>query len=222
VFTRLPARRAYYPGAEERYHGFRQHYPNARALGPAGPNVVPWTVIPNVPADAGEYALTREAFCGVLAELSLDVSDAEGFLREAVAFANEHIWGSLSCVMLVDGATQRRHHAAVERAIAGLRYGGIGVNVWTGANFALGVPTWGAYPGNTLENIRSGRGVVHNTMLFDHPEKSVVRAPFRMWPTPVWFADHQNLLQLGRLASRFEAAPSWLKLSAVALAGMKG
>jgi hypothetical protein len=222
VFMRLPARRAYYPGAEERYHGFRQQYPNARVLGPSGPNVVPWTVIPNVPADAGEYALTREAFCGVLAEVSLDVSDAESFLAEAVAFANEHIWGSLSCVLLVDGHTRRRHRAAVERAIADLRYGGIGVNVWTGANFALGVPTWGAYPGNTLENIRSGRGVVHNTMLFDHAEKSVVRGPFRMWPTPVWFADHRNLLQLGRLASRFEAAPSWLKLPAVALAGMKG
>jgi hypothetical protein len=222
VFTRLPARRAYYPGAEERYHHFRQQYPNARALGPSGPNVVPWTVIPNVPADAGEYALTREAFCGVLAEVSLDVSAAEAFLAEAVAFANEHVWGSLSCVMLVDGATRRRHRAAVEQAIASLRYGGIGVNVWTGANFALGVATWGAYPGNALENIRSGRGVVHNTMLFDHPEKSVVRGPFRMWPTPVWFADHQNLLQLGRLASRFEAEPSWLKLPAVALAGMKG
>jgi hypothetical protein len=179
-------------------------------------------VIPNVPADAGEYALTREAFCGVLAEVSLDVSDAEAFLAEAVAFANEHVWGSLSCVMLVDGATRRRHRAAVEQAIASLRYGGIGVNVWTGANFALGVATWGAYPGNALENIRSGRGVVHNTMLFDHPEKSVVRGPFRMWPTPVWFVDHRNLLQLGRLASRFEAAPSWLSLPAVALAGMKG
>jgi hypothetical protein len=59
-------------------------------------------------------------------------------------------------------------------------------------------------------------------MLFDHPQKSIVRGPFRLWPTPVWFADHRNLRELGRLATQFEAAPSWLKLPGVALAGMKG
>jgi acyl-CoA reductase-like NAD-dependent aldehyde dehydrogenase len=222
VFMRLPGRVAYYPGAEERYRGFRHAYPNARVLGPAGPNVVPWTILPNVPPNAGEYALTREAFCGVLAEVHLDVSDPARFLREAVDFANEHIWGNLSCMLLVDGPTRRRHRAELEQALADLRYGGIGVNVWAGANYALGVASWGAYPGNPLENIRSGRGVVHNTLLFDHPQKSIVRGPFRLWPTPVWFADHRNLAELGRLATYFEAAPSWLTLPAVALAGMKG
>jgi hypothetical protein len=222
VFSKLPARKAYYPGAQERYQGFRDHYPNARAFGSTGPGVVPWTVIPNVPANAGEYALTHEAFCGVLAEVSLDVTTPDDFLREATRFANDDIWGSLSAMVLVDGATRRRHRAALERALADLRYGGIGVNVWAGANFALGVASWGAYPGNPLENIRSGRGVVHNTMLFDYPQKSIVRGPFRLWPTPVWFADHRNLTRLGRLATRFESAPSWLRLPGVAIAGMKG
>lgn len=222
VFTQLPARRAYYPGAEERYHAFRQQYPQARALGPSGPHVVPWTVIPNVPANAGEYALTREAFCGVLAEVCLDVATPEDFLREAVPFVNEHVWGTLSCMMLVDGATQRGSRAAVDAAIAGLKYGGIAINVWAGANFALGVASWGAYPGNTLDRVRSGIGVVHNTMLFDHPQKSVVWGPFRLWPTPVWFADHKNLVDLGRRATFFEADPTWLGLPAVAWAGLKG
>jgi acyl-CoA reductase-like NAD-dependent aldehyde dehydrogenase len=222
VFMRLPARRAYYPGAEERYRAFRQQYPQARAIGQSGPHVVPWTIIPNVPANAGEYALTREAFCGVLAEVSLDVAEPEAFLREAVAFANHHVWGSLSCMVIADGGTQRRHRAAFEQAIADLRYGGVAVNVWAGANFALGVASWGAYPGNRLENVGSGIGVVHNTMLFDHPQKSVVRGPFRLWPTPVWFADHQNLADLGRRATSFEANPTWLGLPAVALSGMRG
>ncbi|MCU0255646.1 MAG: aldehyde dehydrogenase family protein [Vicinamibacterales bacterium] len=222
VFARLPARRAYYPGAEDRYRAFREHYPNARALGPSGPHVVPWTVIPNVPANAGEFALTREAFCGVLAEVSLDVSTADDFLREAVTFVNEHVWGTLSCVVIADGATQRRSRAAFDTAIADLRYGGIGINVWAGANFALGVASWGAFPGNTLDRVGSGIGVVHNTMLFDHPQKSIVRGPFRLWPTPVWFADHRNLADLGRRATFFEADPTWLGLPAVAWAGMKG
>jgi hypothetical protein len=222
VFARLPARRAYYPGAEERYQRFREHYPNARVLGPTGPHVVPWTVLPNVPPNAGEYALTREAFCAVLAETSLDVDDAETFLREAVAFVNEHVWGTLSCVVIADGRTQRRHRAQFEQALADLRYGDIGVNVWTGANYALGVATWGAFPGNTLDNVRSGIGVVHNTKLFDYPEKSICRGPFRLWPTPVWFADHRNLAELGRRATWFESNPTWASLPSVAWAGMKG
>jgi hypothetical protein len=222
VLARLPARRAYYPGAEERYRRFREQYPTARAFGPAGPHVVPWTVIPNVPPNAGEFALTREAFCGVLAEVSLDVSDARSFLSEAVSFANEHVWGTLSCVMLIDFATRRRHRAELDRALATLRYGGIGVNVWTGVNFALGEPSWGAYPGNTIENIRSGLGVVHNTMLYDFPEKSIVYGPFRLFPTPVWFSDHRTLGELGRLATLFEAAPTWAKLPRIALTGMRG
>lgn len=221
TFAALPPRRAYYPGAEERYRAFRDRYPNARAFGAGGADVVPWTVIPNVPPNAGEYALTREAFCGVLAEVSLDVSDPVAFLREAVPFVNEHVWGNLSAVLLVDGRTRRRHVGEVEAALATLRYGGVGLNVWTGANFALGVATWGAYPGNTLANVRSGIGVVHNTLLFDHPQKSIVRGRFRMWPKPVWFADHRTLHVVGRLATFFEAGPSIAKLPPLVWAALR-
>jgi acyl-CoA reductase-like NAD-dependent aldehyde dehydrogenase len=222
AFARLPGRRAYYPGAEERYKAFREVYPNARAFGQASPNVVPWTIIPNVPPDAGEFALTREAFCGVLAEVSLDVSDAQTFLREAVTFANEHVWGTLSCMMIVDYRTRTRYRAEFEAALEGLRYGGIGVNVWAGANFALGEPSWGAFPGNTLDNVGSGIGVVHNAMLYDFPQKSIVYGPFRLFPTPVWFADHKTLHTLGRLATMFEADPTWSKLPNIALTGIRG
>ena len=52
------------------------------------------------------------------------------------------------------------------------------VSLRPGAIYGLVSPTWGAYPGHTPEDIQSGSGVVHNTWLFDHPEKSVVRAPF--------------------------------------------
>ena len=40
------------------------------------------------------------------------------------------------------------------------------------------------FPGHTLEDIQSGRGVVHNAFLFDHPQKSVVYLPLRIKPTP--------------------------------------
>jgi hypothetical protein len=222
VLVSLPPRRAYYPGALQRHQAFVDRYPQARVIGQRGEDVVPWTLIPNVPAEPGEYALTTEAFCGVIAETTLEASDAPTFLAQAVPFANDVVWGTLSCVVIANGATQRAHRQEFEDALGALRFGGIAVNAWTGVNFGIGSATWGAYPGNRLDAIGSGIGVVHNTHLFDHPQKSVVRAPFVMYPWPIWFADHGNLHELGRRAVTFEAAPSLASLPALALAGLKG
>ncbi len=215
-------RKAYYPGAQDRYQAFLDRYPQARPLGERADDVVPWTLIPDVPDEEGEYALTNEAFCGVLAVVEIEGSDAPSYLANAVPFANDRCWGSLSCMMLVHPETRKQHGAAVERAIADLRYGGIGINVWSGVVYGLVVTTWGAFPGHPLEDIQSGRGVVHNTYLFDHPQKSVIEAPFVIKPTPAWFPTHKNLAQLGERMTAFEANPRWRALPGVAIAGFRG
>lgn len=218
----VPARKAYYPGAEARYRGFIDHYAQAKVVGAVGEGVVPWTIIPDVSTDAGEYALTTEAFCGVIAEATLDESDPRRFLERAVDFANDRCWGTLSTCVLVHPSTAETYEVELDRAIANLRYGGIGVNCWPGLIYALGVTSWGAFPGHDRKDIQSGTGVVHNTMLFDHPQKSVVRAPFRMRPKPPYFADNKNTAEIGRKLVRYEAAPSWGKLIEVAMAAMRG
>ena len=53
-------------------------------------------------------------------------------------------------------------------------------------------------------------------------QKSIVRAPFKLWPKPVWFADHSNLHVLGRRMTHFEAHPNAMNLLRVALAGARG
>ncbi len=225
-----PPRKAYYPGARDRYARFLAEYPRAEVVGATPPDaadeVVPWTVIPDV-GPSEDYALRNEAFCGVVAEVQLDVPGPGGasvpdFLDRAVKLANESCWGTLSCTILVHPATEEAHEAELTRAIDALRYGAIGVNVWPGVIYGLVAPTWGAYPGHTPEDIQSGTGVVHNTWLFDHPEKSVVSAPFRIRPTPAWFSDNKNLRELGRRLVNFEAAPSWGHFAKVALAALKG
>ncbi|HEU4407163.1 MAG TPA: aldehyde dehydrogenase family protein [Polyangiaceae bacterium] len=215
-------RKAYYPGAESRYQAFLDRYPRAKVLGARGEGIVPWTLLPGVPPKKGEYALTNEAFCGVLAETSLNTGNARDFLAEAVPFANESCWGTLSCTLLVDGKTSTQYAAELDRAVAGLRYGGIGVNAWPGAIYGLVSPTWGAYPGHPPEDIQSGAGVVHNAFLLDRPQKSVLYAPFRINPKPAWFADHKNLAALGERLFAFETSPSWGRFASVAAAGLKG
>lgn len=218
----VPVRKAYYPGAQQRYDGFLEHYPQAKPLAERTEEVVPWTIIPDVPADGSEYALNTEAFCGVIAQVEIDAKDADSFLEKAVPFANDEVWGTLSCMVLIHPKTQAQHQAAFETAIADLRYGGIGVNAWAAVLYGLVVTTWGAFPGHPLDDIRSGRGVVHNTYLFDNPEKSVVYAPFMIKPTPAWFAQHKNLKALGKKLVVMEGSPSLLKLPGVLAAALKG
>ncbi len=218
----IPARPAYYPGAQDRYQAFLDNYPQSEPLGTRTSEIVPWTLIPNVPPVAGEYALTEEAFCGVLAEVAIEAENAADFLTKAVEFANDRVWGTLSCTLLIDTQTQKKYQQELDTAIATLKYGAIGVNIWSGMLFYFGSTTWGAYPGNTLLDIGSGMGFVHNSYLFDRPQKSVAYAPFRIFPTPAWFATHQNLLAMARQLLKFEADPSWQNLPGLVLAALRG
>lgn len=223
--ARAPARKAYYPGARQRYDTFLSHYPSAQVLGEARDDSIPWTLIADVSGD--DYALSHEAFCGVVAIVEVSAPDFHGvsvphFLERAVTLANERLWGTLSACVLAHPMTQETYEAELRLAIEELRYGAIGLNVWPGAIYALASPSWGAYPGHTPEDIQSGVGVVHNALMFDHVEKTVVTAPFRIRPKPAWFGSHKNLLELGRRLVDFEAHPSWGALLKVALAAMKG
>jgi hypothetical protein len=38
--------------------------------------------------------------------------------------------------------------------------------------------SWGAFPGEKLEDVQSGIGVVKNYLMYDHVQKSVLRTPF--------------------------------------------
>lgn len=228
ALERTPSRKAYYPGAQERFDGFLSHYPNAEMLGERTKNEVPWTILPDVPAVAGEYALTNEAFCGVLGETYLPEADAGEFLTAATKFANDVCWGTLSCMILIHPKEQDRYQRSFDQALADLRYGGIAVNTWAGMIYGLVVTTWGAFPGHPLTDIQSGRGVVHNALLLDHPQKSIVRAPF-VWRAlgigpamkHAYFGNHNSLHTLGEALTKFEGNPTLFTVAPVLGAGMK-
>lgn len=220
--AKVAPRKAYYPGARARYEAFLSNYPQSKPLGEQAPDVVPWTVIPNVPAKGTEYALSNEAFCGVLADVALDAKDGGEFLEKATRFANDDCWGSLSMMMIIHPETQKQFAAQFERSLEDLHFGGIAVNAWAGVIYGMVTLPWGAHPGHTLEDIRSGRGVVHNTYLFDHVQKTILRAPFRMNPTPAWFADHKTQDKLGRALLEFEGSGSIAKVPPVIFAALRG
>jgi acyl-CoA reductase-like NAD-dependent aldehyde dehydrogenase len=224
VLRSLPTRRAYYPGAEDRRAAFVEQHPEARSVGDAGEGTSPWTLVLDVPPAPDDICFRSEAFCGLMAETSLVAASPTAFVDQAVEFCNEVLWGTLSATVLAPPSIQRDGDvaAALERAVSDLRYGAIGFNIWHAHAFALASPSWGAFPGHPLTDIQSGRGVVGNALMFRHPEKSVLRAPFRARPVPAWFATNPRLLSVARAMVRFEADPGpgrFASLMRVALAG---
>lgn len=217
-----PRRRAYYPTAQATREDFVSRYTVTELGAGSVPGDMPWTVLEGVSSEEGEYALGNEPWCGIFSFVDLDVSTAADYLAAAVPFANDRCWGTLSINVLVDPRTEKQHEQAVDQAIADLRYGAIAINCWSGLNYGLVNATWGAFPGHTRQDIQSGQGVVHNGLLLDHPQKSVVRAPFVISPTPAWFTDHKNNVALGQRMTAFEANPSWFKMPGIAMAAFQG
>jgi acyl-CoA reductase-like NAD-dependent aldehyde dehydrogenase len=213
---RIPARRAWYPGAVDRHATFVTRHPEARLSQTTasggdghGDDRLPWALIPGVdPADGSDPCFTTEAFCGVFAETALPAADPAAFLAQAVRFANETLWGTLNATILLHPGTERQPGvaAALDRAIADLRYGTVAVNGWAALGYGLVVTPWGAFPGSTPADIQSGTGFVHDTLMLSRAQKTVVRAPFRPLIKPVWFAGHRTTHRLAPRLAQFEAA----------------
>ena len=215
ALTRLPARPAYYPGAEERFERFTAAYPAAERLGVRRPGVVPPALVTGLSPDDDGPAYAEESFCSFTVETPLAGAGPREFLHSAVAFCNERLYGTLNAGLVVHPQTRRELDGAVERAIAELRYGSVAVNHWPAMSYGLGSTPWGAFPGHPLNDVQSGRGFVHNTWLFERPQKSVVDGPFRVLPKPAWFVTHTAAAAVGRELASLEADRSLLRLPAI-------
>ncbi|UCH29218.1 MAG: aldehyde dehydrogenase [Myxococcales bacterium] len=225
AFKNAGDRAPYYPGSEARHQTFLEHHPDADQFGTQGEGYVPWTLMHHLdPNDASEICFNMESWCGQTSEVALPAGSVAEYIDQAVAFCNERIWGTLNASIIVHPKSLKDPAIAeaVERAIANLRYGTVAVNHWAGLNFALVTTTWGAFPGHTIDDIRSGQGVVHNTYMFDRPQKTVLRGPFRVFPTPAWFVNNKNAAEIGRKMTYFNADPSLVRLPGLLWAGLRG
>ncbi len=224
------ARTAYYPGTEQRLAALQDAAPDAEVLGGGGAKRL---LVPGADPARDHYGFRTEFFGPAMVTTSLP-GDARQFLRRAVDFCNDRLYGTLSVNIIVHPATREQLGADFDRGIADLRYGAIGINAWAGAAFLLPRAAWGAYPGHTSTDIQSGTGVVHNALMFDKPLKTVVSAPFRpfprsvrhgdltLFPKPPWFITHKTSESTVRKLTEFAAAPSAAKLPAIFTSALKG
>ncbi len=222
-----PSRRAYYPGSDTRVAGALENYPKASRL--SGGRVLIDDIDPGKEASL----LETEYFAPVLGVIELPY-DGDQFASRAVATVNEKFIGTLGVNIIAHPKTIERLGEKFDSMLAELNYGTIAVNAWTGVGFLTAAASWGAFPGHTIDDVQSGIGIVHNALLIDGAERTVVRGPFRPsprslingeWsisPKPPWFVDNRTAATTGRLLTGFAGKPSWAKLPAIFASALRG
>lgn len=177
AYAKAPERPIWYPGSDARMKQATDDYPDALVLGDR--------LLIEIDDDDDATALQNtEYFAPVLGVVEVAGTGQE-FLDAAIAHANDRLQGTLGANLLIDPATQKSLGTGFERAITELRYGSIAINAWTAVGFITPTLTWGAFPGSTIADVGSGIGVVHNALLLDRVERSVLRGPFRPFPRSV-------------------------------------
>ncbi len=230
VLRSAPPRPAYYPGAASRQEAFVAAYPHAELFG----GEVPRTLITGLDPAGDEYCFRHEAFAPVHAQVSLPGDTAASYLANAVEFANTKLWGTLAADIIVHPATIKELGPRLEELVGELHYGTVGVNVWNGMGFLLGLTPWGGFPGSTDSDPQSGLGMVHNTLLFSRPQKSVVFGPFRPFPRtlasgnvhlspkPQWFVTNRQAHRVGERITNLVADPGVKHLPGLFAAALRG
>ena len=232
VLSHAESRKLYYPGAVDRLASFRSNNPGAKALSEKGGDAF---LLATLDADSSARAKTTEVFAPALNITELTESSPEAFLKQAIRFANAQLYGTLGANIVIHPTTIALiGRERLETILADLHYGTIAINAWTGLGFLSPQATWGAFPGHTLADVQSGIGVVHNTCLFDKPQRTVVEAPFRpfprnllsfsftLLPRPPWFITNRKGGILGRLLVAFQYRPSLLKIPRIFINALLG
>ncbi|MCA1307091.1 aldehyde dehydrogenase family protein [Microbacterium esteraromaticum] len=229
AYASAPERPIWYPGSPKRMGAAAEDYPDALVLADR--------LLIEIDENADATALqSTEYFAPVLGVVELD-GTGQAFLDAAVTYANDELVGTLGGNIIIDPATEKAMGAGFERAIAEFRYGSIAINTWTALGFIVPTMTWGAFPGNTIDDVGSGIGVVHNALLLDDVERSVVRGPFRPFPRslpvlnggglfsilpkPPWFVSARTGTEVSAGLTRFRARGGALGLVRTLLAALR-
>jgi aldehyde dehydrogenase (NAD(P)+) len=218
-----PHRESFYPGTQDKIDAFMTTHPDAELL----PCRQPRVLLTGLHPGADHPVFGTELFAPIYATTSLPGDTPQEFLAHAIDFANDRLTGNLSANLIIDPATAKHLGPGLEDAVADLRAGSIGINMWSVFACVVGRCPWGAYPGNDPTDIQSGIGVVHNALMFPRPQKNVLWAGFRPTPPltrrgqypralkPFWLVDNELTLANAHAFVDFYANPSPRTLLAV-------
>ncbi len=219
VLSKVPRRKAYYPGARDRFAQFSGQQPPSEA-----DDTLPWTLLRDTDPERTPQLFCEESFVCVCAEVGLEADSEREFLKRAVDFANDRLWGTLSAALTVHPSFRRDPAGAAcfDAALENLRHGSVGVNHWPALVYAMMSPPWGGYPTGTLEDAQSGIGSVHNTFMLEGVQKTVLEGPLKIWPKPFWFPTHRAPEPIAWKVLALYHRPSAWKLPGLMLSALGG
>jgi aldehyde dehydrogenase (NAD(P)+) len=122
-----------------------------------------------------EYAFLNEPFAPVLTIATIKGCSGDTFLKTASTLCNNYLFGTLSASLTVPD--NKLNDVNVEECLSSMRYGSIVLNAWSAQCYGLLGCSWGAYPGETLSDVQSGIGQIHNFWFIPHAQKCVLRLP---------------------------------------------
>ncbi len=222
VLSNVKTRKAYYPGAKERHAAFLAAHPDAIQFGELVGDHLPWTLIAGIDSNnTDNICFKTEAFCSLFAETALEAPSVSEFINRAVEFANKTLWGTLCATIIVHPKSLDDPQVAnaIDHAISSLRYGMICINLRVEYGFDRMQGTWGGFPGHDIYDVQSGIGLTHNVLMFDQPQKTVVRGPFAKLPKFVVTAKRMD--EFGKKMAYYEASPSIWKLAGLMLTALR-
>ncbi|MEL6152258.1 MAG: aldehyde dehydrogenase, partial [Chloroflexota bacterium] len=208
-----PTRNAYYPHAADLHSKVLDaHTETANLHGKPANGELPWTYITGVDASASEDpAFSTEPFCALMSETAIEAASIAEYIDKAVEFVNEKLWGTLVAGIIVhpESLKDPQVKAAVDRAIANLRYGSICINSSTAIAYTMNTTAWGGHSGSDVYNVQSGISFVNNVLMFDDRQiqKSVIKNTFRS-PLSSQDITTQRFSNLAERLAWFEAEPN--------------
>jgi len=186
----LPARPAWYPGAQATWEG-------VTGRRPPEDGTLPWVFRRGLDLARDHAWVDREWFVPVAAETSIDADDIEGYCTQAAEIA-ARLPGTLAAGVTLPDTLAPRDRLRADLFVEHLEYGTVAVNGWAALAYAKGCVPWGGFPGATLAAPASGIGRVHDPLLLPLVHNTILRTKLVAWPPPPWFPWNDQAAPLAR------------------------
>ena len=160
-----------------------------------------------------EYG-NKEVWSTALYFKELSFSSYEDFAVKAIDYVNNELWGNLGVTVLIKNFKKGTNKLILKNYVDDLKYGTVAINEWSALGFVIPSLPWGGYPGNRDNDIQSGQGYVHNSNLFESPQKGIVYSKFRISPLidPPWFITNRKAHRIFKHLTYYQATKSKINL----------
>jgi len=160
-----------------------------------------------------EYG-NKEVWSTALYFKEISYNSYEDFCTNSVNYVNNELWGNLGVSVLIKNYKKKKNEIILNSYVENLKYGTVAINEWSALGFVIPSLPWGGYPGNKDNDIQSGQGYVHNSFLFESPQKGIIYSKFRLSRLidPPWFVTNKKAHRIFKNLTYYQATNSKINL----------